>query len=110
VLAAFDQGDGPDSRFELTYDDPADVHVVTRPKSQELLRALLQHEPRSIRGTARVVGRDVSQVHRNLTELEELGLVEFVEDGDAKRPTVWYDAVEVTLPLGRPVVEPEERE
>jgi predicted transcriptional regulator len=41
----------------------------------------------------------VSQVHRNLGELGDLGLIEFEENGQSKRPTVWYDAIEVELPL-----------
>lgn len=81
------------------YHDPADVHRVTRPKSLELLRTIVSHEPSSIRETARLVDRDVSQVHRNLRELADLHLLELVEDGTAKRPTVWYDAITVELPL-----------
>lgn len=104
ALAALDRGERPDPHFEVTYHDPADVHQVTRPKSLELLRAIVQHEPESIRETARLVDRDVSQVHRNLTELEELHLVELVDDGQSKRPSVWYDAIDIDLPL----VEPEE--
>jgi predicted transcriptional regulator len=46
-----------------------------------------------------LVDRDVSQVHRNLTELAELHLLEFVEVGHAKRPVVWYDAIDIDLPL-----------
>lgn len=102
-LAALDRGETPAPQFEVVYHDPADVHRVTRPKSLELLRAIVQHEPGSIRETARLVDRDVSQVHRNLTELEELHLVDLVEDGSAKRPVVWYDAIDIDLPLRIPV-------
>jgi predicted transcriptional regulator len=41
----------------------------------------------------------VSQVHRNLTELKELHLVELVDDGQSKRPSVWYEAIDIDLPL-----------
>lgn len=99
ALAALDRGETPDPHLEVVYDDPADVHRVTRPSSLELLRAIVQHEPTSIRETARLVDRDVSQVHRNLAELESLHLVDLVEEGHAKRPVVWYDAIEVDLPL-----------
>ncbi|MUV90927.1 transcriptional regulator [Halapricum sp. CBA1109] len=99
ALDALDRGETPDPQLEVVYDDPADVHQVTRPKSLALLRAIVQHEPGSIRETARLVDRDVSQVHRNLTELESLHLIELVEDGTAKRPVVWYDAIDIDLPL-----------
>lgn len=108
ALAALDRGETPEPHFEVIFHDPADVHRVTRPKSLELLRAIVQHEPGSIRETARLVGRDVSQVHRNLTELEELHLIDLVEDGHAKRPVVWYDAIDIDLPLVSPVVDSDE--
>lgn len=108
TLAALDRGETPDPHFEVVYHDPADVHRVTRPKSLELLRAIVQHEPGSIRETARLVDRDISQVHRNLTELEDLHLVDLVEDGHAKRPVVWYDAIDIDLPLVSPAVDSDE--
>jgi len=104
ALAALDRGETPEPQLEVVYHDPADVHRVTRPKSLELLRAIVQHDPASIRETARLVERDVSQVHRNLTELEELHLVELVDDGQSKRPSVWYDAIDIDLPLVTPDV------
>jgi predicted transcriptional regulator len=104
ALAALDRGETPEPHLEVVYDDPADVHRVTRPKSLELLRAIVQHDPDSIRETARLVDRDVSQVHRNLTELEELHLVELVNDGQSKRPSVWYEAIDIDLPLVTPDV------
>ncbi|WP_423999664.1 transcriptional regulator [Haloarcula salina] len=104
ALAALDRGETPDPHFEVVYHDPADVHRVTRPKSLELLRAIVQHEPGSIRETARLVDRDVSQVHRNLKELEALHLVDLTDDGQSKRPSVWYDAIDIDLPLVTPDV------
>ncbi|MEZ3117259.1 hypothetical protein RYH80_15190 [Halobaculum sp. MBLA0147] len=41
----------------------------------------------------------MSRVHRNLTELAELHLLDLVDEGNAKRPVVWYDGVSVDLPL-----------
>nr|WP_303647888.1 transcriptional regulator [Haloarchaeobius amylolyticus] len=108
ALAALDRGETPDPQFEVVFHDPGDVHLVTRPKSLELLRAIVQHEPASIRETARLVDRDVSQVHRNLTELEALHLVELVDEGNAKRPVVWYDAIDIDLPLVKPAVDSDE--
>lgn len=104
ALAALDRGETPEPHLEVVYHDPADVHRVTRPKSLELLRAIVQHNPDSIRETARLVDRDVSQVHRNLTELEELHLVELVDDGQSKRPSVWYETIDIDLPLMTPDV------
>lgn len=104
ALDALDRGETPEPQLEVVYHDPADVHRVTRPKSLELLRAIVQHEPASIRETARLVDRDVSQVHRNLSELADLHLVELVDDGQSKRPSVWYEAIDIDLPLLTPDV------
>jgi predicted transcriptional regulator len=73
---------------------------VLSPANLELIRAIAADEPESIRETAALVDRDVKDVHRNLTELAELGMIELVQDGQAKRPSVWYDEIEVHLPVG----------
>lgn len=99
TLKALDRGEKPEPYFERVYRDEDNLHRVTRPKNLELLQTLARERPESIRETARLVGRDVRQVHRNLTELEDLGLVEFEEEGRSKRPSVWYDEIAVELPL-----------
>ncbi|WP_181686895.1 HVO_A0114 family putative DNA-binding protein [Halorhabdus salina] len=107
ALDALDRGESPDSHLEVVYHDPADIHQVTRPKTLTLLRTIVQHEPSSIRETARLVDRDVSQVHRNLQELADLHLVELIDDGNAKRPSVWYDAIDIDLPLTQSAIDSE---
>ncbi|WP_455549916.1 HVO_A0114 family putative DNA-binding protein [Haloarcula japonica] len=39
-----------------------------------------------MRETARLVERDYKEVHRNLKELEAIGVIEFATDGNSKRP------------------------
>lgn len=101
TLRALDRGDTSETYFECTFHDSDQLHQVTRPNNLELLRTIARENPSGIRETARLVDRDVRQVHRNLTELEDLGLIEFETDGtgNARRPRVWYDAIEVDLPL-----------
>ncbi|QRV14231.1 transcriptional regulator [Haloterrigena salifodinae] len=99
TLKAIDDGDNVDPYFECTFHDPDQLHQVTRPKNLELLQTIAREKPEGIRETARLVNRDVRQVHRNLGELESLGLIDFEENGNSKRPTVWYDTIEVDLPL-----------
>lgn len=108
ALETIDDGERPDPHFEVVYHDPEDVHRLTRPKNLELLRTIVQFDPGSIRETARLVDRDVRQVHRNLTELADLHLIDLVEDGQAKRPRVWYDAIDVDLPLVTPDISGDE--
>jgi predicted transcriptional regulator len=100
ALESLDRGESPDPYLERVYHDPDELHRITRPKNLELLRTIVRERPASIRETARFVDRDVRQVHRNLEELEALGLLEFEETDRAKRPQVWYDEIAVELPLG----------
>lgn len=58
-----------------------------------LLRVLNVHEPASIRETARLVERDKKNVHDQLRKLAAYGVVEFVKEGNAKRPVVAYDEI-----------------
>lgn len=96
TLDALDRGETPEPYFERVYNDPDELHRITYPKNLELLRTVARERPASIRETARLVERDVRQVHENL---EELGLVAFEETGNARRPSVWYDELTVELPL-----------
>lgn len=54
-----------------------------------------------MRELAEVVDRDIKNVSQNLNELEQLGLVEFVNEGRTKRPVVPYDEIEVAYPVRR---------
>jgi len=101
ALAALDRGEEPAPYLERVYRDVDNLHRVTRPKNLELLRVLASERPESIRETARLVDRDVRQVHRNLEELEELDLISLESEGPGKptRPQVWYDEIAVELPL-----------
>lgn len=99
TLKALDRGATPEPYFEAVFHEMDDLQTVTRPTNLTLLRTVARKQPESIRETARLVDRDVRQVHRNLEELDELGVLDLEPDGQTKRPTVWYDSIEVDLPL-----------
>ena len=77
-----------DVQFRLNFETFADVEQLMRSSNLELLKAIVDEGPESIRQTADAVGRDYKEVHRNLSELESLGVIEFVEDGGSKRPSL----------------------
>ncbi|MDF9748474.1 hypothetical protein NDI89_23190 [Natrinema sp. S1CR25-10] len=58
-----------------------------------------KHEPESIREAADLVERDYKQVHRNLSELEDIGIIELKNDrpGQAKKPKLAYDSLEIDI-------------
>jgi predicted transcriptional regulator len=86
----------------LNFDSYTTLARFLSDRNLELLETIVEEEPESIRATARVVDRDYREVHRNLAELEDLGLVQFEggDPGKAKRPVVEYDDIEIDIPLG----------
>ncbi|MDY7082373.1 MAG: YfcE family phosphodiesterase, partial [Halobacteria archaeon] len=70
----------------LNFETLEGVATVAKETNLNLLRAIRQHEPGSISELAEIVGRDYREVHRNLEELEELGIVTFEEEGRSKKP------------------------
>lgn len=99
TLMAIDDGGPSEPYFEAVLHEMEDLQTVTRPTNLTLLRTIAREQPESIRETARLVDRDVRQVHRNLEELDELGVIDLETEGQTKRPTVWYDSIAVDLPL-----------
>ncbi|OYR54012.1 HVO_A0114 family putative DNA-binding protein [Halorubrum halodurans] len=72
---------------------------VFRSTNLELLEAIVEHEPESIRELARLVDRNPPDVLDNVNELADYGVIELEENGSAKRPVVWYDEIDADLPL-----------
>lgn len=96
TLAAIDAGDDVSaSPSRLTVESLGTFNRVFRPTNLELLQAIAEHEPDSIRQLARLVDRHPPEVTENVTELENYGLIEVETDGRAKRPRVWYDEISV---------------
>lgn len=85
----------------LTIEDLETFGRVFRPTNLELLEAIANDEPGSIRELARVVERHPPEVTENVNELADYGLVDIERDGRAKRPIVRYDEIDVDLPIGR---------
>lgn len=102
-------GDIPDEDAprRLSFGDTDEMAVVFSPRAIDLLRTIAHEEPTSMREAARLVDRDIKDVSRNLDHLAEYGVVEFVEEGRAKRPVVPFDDIEIRLPLRSATDEPD---
>ena len=87
---------GPDGTETMSL-DPEAADSVVRPTTIGLLRAVAREEPSSIREAARLVDRDVRQVHDDLWNLGQMGLVEFDRGGRSHRPLVEYERIEVGI-------------
>lgn len=102
IRAAEDGEELADDEPLLNFDSYRTLSRFLSDRNLELLATISQEQPESIRAAARLVDRDYREVHRNLTELEDLGLLRFEGGGPgkAKRPVVEYDDIEVAIPLG----------
>lgn len=99
-LRAAERGeDLEDADPVLNFESFADFARLMSEVNLQLLRAVARDEPESIRQAAGLVDRDYKEVHRNLTELEALGVIEFVEEGRSKRPVVPFDEIDVELSM-----------
>lgn len=100
-LSAIDAGEAIDPQDPtLAIEDLETFGRIFRGTNLELLEAIVETEPASIRELADAVDRHPPDVLANVRELEDYGLLELEQDGRAKRPTVWYDAIDVDIPLG----------
>lgn len=101
---AFEQalsGESPESDAprRLSFETTDQLAQVFTPRSIDLLQAIAQDEPASIREAARLVDRDIKQVSENLDRLAEYDVVTFAVEGRAKRPVVPFDEIDIRLPL-----------
>jgi predicted transcriptional regulator len=95
------RGDPPDGpRRRLNFHSPEQFQEVFNATTLTLIRAIQRDHPASIRELARLLERNVSPVHSDLTKLESYGLIAF-EQGDnrAKQPVVPYDRIRIDVTL-----------
>ena len=104
IEAAQEGEDLDDARPVLNFGSYAELSRLLSPKNLELLETISEHEPESIREAAELVDRDYKQVHRNLSELEDIGVIESEGGGSgrAKKPKLVYDGLEIDIPFAGP--------
>ncbi len=98
-IETLERGDAVDSTPTLSFTSYDDLMETLTPRVLELIKAVRQEEPASINETARVVDRDVKNVHEELSRLAQLGIIFFEEEGQSKRPVVWFDELVINLPF-----------
>lgn len=98
-IAAVERGEDVAPHRVLNIEREEDVARILSAVNLELLRTIAEKEPSSIRETAEFVGRDVKDVHGNLSKLETLNLIEFEQEGRSKRPVVPYDDIQLDIDL-----------
>ena len=103
IKAAQESDDLDDTQPMLNFGSYAELSRLLSPKNLELLETISEQDPASIREAAKLVDRDYKQVHRNLSELEDIGVIEFEGGGSgkAKKPKLAYDGLEIDIPFAQ---------
>lgn len=96
----FDEGEEV-TETNVTFVEPSDVQRLLTPKRLEVIQTLMSEEVGSIRELAKLLDRNPSEVHEDVHTLEEYGVVEFREEGRAKKPIVPYEDIDISVTLSR---------
>ena len=101
IKAAQECEEPDDAQPILNFGSYAELSRLLSQKNLELMEAIFEHEPESIREATELVDRDYKQVHRNLSELEDIGVIEFEGGGSgrAKKPVLAYEGLEIDIPF-----------
>jgi len=91
-----------DVRSTVNFEDFDDIALLMRTPNLRLIETIVAEEPASIRELADAVDRDYREVHRNLSELEALGVIEFIDDGSRKKPTLRGEAEHIDFSIRFP--------
>ena len=98
-LEQLKRGEAVETPPQLSFHDYDDLMGTFTASTLDLLVSVQREQPASINETARVVERDVSTVHKQLTRLESLGVIYFDEEDQSKHPVVWFDDLVIDLPF-----------
>jgi predicted transcriptional regulator len=95
-LKASRQGRSPD--YRLSFETAKSLFADLTPARLDLLDTLRQIGACSVYALAKAAERNYSNVHTDVSRLEELGLI---DRNDENAVYVPYDAVEILLPLAQ---------
>lgn len=95
-LAASRRGESPD--FMLSFESARTLFSELTPARLDLLDTLRRVGPCSVYALAKAAERNYSNVHTDVTRLEELGLIERTEEGHVAVP---FDSVQILVPLAQ---------
>ena len=84
--------------YRLSFESARSLFADLTPARLDLLDTLRKVGPCSVYALTKAAERNYSNVHTDVSRLEELGLIERNEDGTVSVP---YDAVEILLPLAQ---------
>ena len=84
--------------YRLSFESARSLFADLTPARLDLLDTLRRAGPGSVYTLAKVAGRNYSNVHTDVSRLQELGLIERALDGMISVP---FEAVEIRFPLAQ---------
>lgn len=84
--------------YRLSFESARSLFAELTPARLDLLDTLRRTGPCSVYALAKAAERNYSNVHTDISRLEELGLVERAEDGTVSVP---FDSIEIRVPLAQ---------
>jgi predicted transcriptional regulator len=91
--------DGKEVPHVVNFEDGIRLRQLLTDRRMELLEEVMEHPPESIRALVDRLDRDM---HDDLHLLAEYEIIQFKEDGRAKKPYVPYDTVRIEVEFGLP--------
>lgn len=95
-IAGARRGHAPD--YRLSFESARSLFAELTPARLDLLNTLRGAGPCSVYALAKAAERNYSNVHTDVSRLEELGLIERAEDGAVSVP---FESVEIRFPLAQ---------
>ncbi len=96
-ILALERSEPVEQPDTISFPNTEQLFETFNPRTMELLETIAEHRPASIRETARLVERDVKNVHTELSELARLGIIRFEEEGRSKRPVFLYQRLHLDV-------------
>lgn len=84
--------------YRLSFESARALFSELTPARLELLDTLRRTGPCSVYALAKAAERNYSNVHTDVSRLEDLGLIERAEEGSVSAP---FDTVEIRFPLAQ---------
>ena len=89
---------GEPINFRISFESAKSLFTELTPARLDLLDTLSKSGPCSVYALAKSAERNYSNVHTDVTRLEEIGLIERTEDGQISVP---FEAIEIFMPLAK---------
>lgn len=91
-----EQGQIREAEVHLNFEDLSMLLSILTPRRLEVLRALRQQGPSSVRALSKNLGRDYKNVHVDIRVLEDAGLLERTREGALQVP---WDVIDAQVEL-----------